>query len=239
MYIGKTSRRRLPMSRVASPCRAARAHACVLFLAVAICMATTSNATANASLDALPEDLRTELLKNHARGTQKHDGTGQPWSAEMDAWVILRHKRDGITFKNLAAEGPAVADGRNKAAINSRWTRHLQKLPGIETLLAAVKPQAVASSAAAHKAASTLPSWLYDGLVHRHASKQNAKCTDGTPWSFEEDHQILEWHLAGKQLSALQLTGRKGMATGLGPHGVPWGKLGSFDCCGPVGLSAR
>jgi len=46
----------------------------------------------------------------------------------MDAWVILRHKRDGASFSVLAGEEVAVADRRTKGAINNRWTTHLKIL---------------------------------------------------------------------------------------------------------------
>jgi len=49
----------------------------------------------------------------------------------MDAWVILRHKRDGASFSVLAGEEAAVADRRTKDAINSRWTTRLKNLPSM------------------------------------------------------------------------------------------------------------
>ena len=74
-------------------------HARVLSLIVAVL-----TMAATASLEALPELLRNELLQMHAQGKVKHDSTGRPWSVAMDAWVIARHKRDGASFSVLAGE---------------------------------------------------------------------------------------------------------------------------------------
>ena len=104
-------------------------HARVLSLVVAVL--TMAAAT---SLEALPDLLRNELLQKHAQGKVKHDSTGRPWSAAMDAWDILRHKHDGASFAVLAGEEASVADRRTKGAINRRWTTHLKILPSIQTV---------------------------------------------------------------------------------------------------------
>ena len=57
-------------------------HARVLSLVVAVL-----TMAAAASLEALPELLRNELLQKHAQGNVKHDWTGRPWSVAMDAWI--------------------------------------------------------------------------------------------------------------------------------------------------------
>lgn len=125
---------------------------CIVVLAVLSMAAATS-------LTALPKGLRNEVLQKHAQGKAKHAATGQPWSAEMDAWVILRHKRDGVPLAQLAREAPAVAEGRKKDAIQSRWKDYLKKLPSLETVLEPpdMEPEAIfMHAAAAQTAASTL-----------------------------------------------------------------------------------
>ena len=161
-------------------------------------------ATGACQVSVLPEVLRDALQKLHDRGTARHAPGVPPWSAEMDAWVLLRHVRDSVALAQLAKEGRAMDDGRTAEGIKIRWKRHLKDLPGIDTLRN-TKVAKSSSAIAAAAEASTLPSWIYDQLAARHADKQPTKSAKA--WSFDEDHQILECHLAGN-LAELELTGR-------------------------------
>ena len=165
-------------------------------------------ATDASSLATLPTVLRDALQTQHSRGTDKH-AAGVPWSAEMDAWVLVRHIHDGVPLAKLADEGPAIAAGRTVEAIKTRWKRRLANLPGLEALRDAESERP--SAAAATVKASTLPPWLYERLVRRHAGKQPTKSAEarGKAWNFDEDLQILECHHAGAKLSDLHFAERK------------------------------
>ena len=51
----------------------------------------------------LPDALRRSLMAVHASGRSKHSAS--PWRPEMDAFVLLRHVRDGISLPKVAGSG--------------------------------------------------------------------------------------------------------------------------------------
>ena len=64
----------------------------------------------------LPDALRRSLMAVHASGRSKHSAS--PWRPEMDAFVLLRHVRDGISLPKVAEQWPfESATKRGKDAI--------------------------------------------------------------------------------------------------------------------------
>ena len=69
----------------------------------------------------------------HASGRSKHSAV--PWRPEMDAFVLLRHVRDGISLPKVAEQWPfESATKRSKDAIKWRWKKVLKRLDALDDL---------------------------------------------------------------------------------------------------------
>ena len=76
-------------------------------------------------LSPLPDALRRSLMAMHSTRPSKHSAT--PWRPEMDAFVLLRHVRDGISLPKVAEQWPfESATKRSKDAIKWRWKKVLK-----------------------------------------------------------------------------------------------------------------
>ena len=81
----------------------------------------------------LPDALRRSLMAVHASGRSKHSAV--PWRPEMDAFVLLRHVRDGISLPKVAEQWPfESATKRSKDAIKWRWKKVLKRLDALRLI---------------------------------------------------------------------------------------------------------
>ena len=107
----------------------------------------------------------------HASGRSKHSAV--PWRPEMDAFVLLRHVRDGISLPKVAEQWPfESATKRSKDAIKWRWKKVLKRLDALDDL------RLICGSCDERDEAETqlsteisLQPWVEDALVQLHAPR--------------------------------------------------------------------
>ena len=144
----------------------------------------------------------------HASGRSKHSAV--PWRPEMDAFVLLRHVRDGISLPKVAEQWPfESATKRSKDAIKWRWKKVLKRLDALDDL------RLICGSCDEREEAETqmnteasLQPWVEDALVKLHARKNVSMNSNYTPWTIEEDRLLLHSYQSGAKITEIRVSSR-------------------------------
>ena len=160
----------------------------------------------------LPGALRRSLMAVHASGRSKHSAS--PWRPEMDAFVLLRHVRDGISLPKVAEQWPfESATKRSKDAIKWRWKKVLKRLDALDDL------RLICGSCDEREEAETqmnteasLQPWVEDALVKLHARKNVSMNSNYTPWTIEEDRLLLHSYQSGAKITEIRVSSRTAKA---------------------------
>ena len=160
----------------------------------------------------LPGALRRSLMAVHASGRSKHSAV--PWRPEMDAFVLLRHVRDGISLPKVAEQWPfESATKRSKDAIKWRWKKVLKRLDALDDL------RLICGSCDEREEAETqmnteasLQPWVEDALVKLHARKNVSMNSNYTPWTIEEDRLLLHSYQSGAKITDIRVSSRSAEA---------------------------
>ena len=161
----------------------------------------------------LPGALRRSLMAVHASGRSKHSAS--PWRPEMDAFVLLRHVRDGKSLPKVAEQWPfESATKRGKDAIKWRWTNVLTKLDALDDLrlICGSCDERDEAETQLNSTEVSLQPWVEDALVNLHARKKVPMNSNFTPWTIEEDRFLLHSYQSGAKITDIRVSSRSAEA---------------------------
>ena len=154
----------------------------------------------------LPDALRRSLMAVHASGRSKHSAV--PWRPEMDAFVLLRHVRDGISLPKVAEQWPfESATKRSKDAIKWRWKKVLKRLDALDDLrlICGSCDERDEAETQLNSTEISLQPWVEDALVKLHARKNVSMISNYTPWTIEEDRLLLHTYQSGAKINEIRV----------------------------------
>jgi len=161
----------------------------------------------------LPDALRRSLMAVHASGRSKHSAS--PWRPEMDAFVLLRHVRDGISLPKVAEQWPfESATKRSKDAIKWRWKKVLKRLDALDDLrlICGSCDERDEPETQLNSTEVSLQPWVEDALVNLHARKNVPMNSNFTPWTIEEDRLLLHSYQSGAKITDIRVSSRSAEA---------------------------
>ena len=91
-----------------------------------VVLACASVTSPKLGFDDLPCLLKEELREKHNEDTRKRGGAGygKEFNRDMDARIILMHKRDGVQLNHITFPERSVKAN----AVRDRWQKHMLKL---------------------------------------------------------------------------------------------------------------